>query len=77
MKIANFPRHIFWSYSSDADLPEKLITRQVILYGDLMDIFKLSKIISIDVIASVNSELCKDDKYAKRCNLVQKLILEP
>lgn len=77
MKIANFPSHIFWSYSSDADLPENLIARQIIIYGDLKDIFALPELISIDTITLVNSELCKDDKYAKRCNLVQKLILEP
>jgi hypothetical protein len=77
MKITNFSSYIFWSYSSDADLPDNLIARQVILYGDLKDIYKLSELINRDVIAMVNTELCKENKYSKRCNLVQKLILEP
>lgn len=75
MKISTFPRHLFWSYNSDADLPEEVVAEMVILYGDLADIFQLSSMIPLEVIARVNHEIETRGHWLRRCNLVDKIIL--
>jgi hypothetical protein len=34
MNISVFPKHIFWAWQENADLPDEVIAEQVILYGD-------------------------------------------
>ncbi len=75
MKISTFPRHLFWSYHTDADIPEEVIAEQVILYGDLEDLFQLSVLVSHDIISGVNRRIASRGHWLKRCNLVDKIIL--
>jgi hypothetical protein len=76
MKISGFPHHLFWSYSSQADLPEELIAEQVILYGDLGDLFHLSDVLSHEIIAAANEKIIAKGRWKKRSHFVTKVILE-
>ena len=75
MKITAFPHHLFWSYKTTADLPEELVAEQIILYGDLDDIFRLSDIVSKDVIDAVNQNIIATGRWKKRTYFVNKIIL--
>lgn len=75
MKIGRFPHHLFWSYSSQADLPEELVAEQVILYGDLDDLFRLSDMVSKDIIAAANKKISGQERWQKRTHFVNKVIL--
>lgn len=75
MKITAFPHHLFWSYSTSADLPEELVAEQVILYGDLDDIFRLSDMVSKDVINAANQKIMVLGRWKKRTYFVSKIIL--
>jgi len=75
MNISTFPKHLFWSYSNDADIPEEVVAEQVIRYGDLEDLFQLSALVSSDVIAGVNRRIASQGHWLKRCNFVDKIIL--
>ncbi len=75
MKITGFPHHLFWSYTSQADLPEELVAEQVILYGDLDDLFRLSDIVSNDIIAAANQKISAQGRWQKRRHFVNKVIL--
>ena len=75
MKIVAFPKHLFWSYSNHADLPAELVAEQVILYGDLDDLFKLSEMLPPDIIAKANQKIAARGRWQKRCFFVNKVIL--
>ena len=75
MKIAEFPHHLFWSYNSQADLPDDLVAEQVILYGDLDDLFHLSDLVSHDIIDAVNRKIMTKKRWQKRTHFVNKVIL--
>ena len=75
MKISEFPQHLFWSYSLHADLPEELVAEQVILYGDLDDLFRLSDMVSQDIIAAANQKIMANGRWQKRSYFVNKVIL--
>ncbi|MDP1622225.1 MAG: hypothetical protein Q8M08_07785 [Bacteroidales bacterium] len=75
MEIKVFPGYLFWSYSQKADLPEELVAEHVILYGDLEDIFRLSDLVSHDIIAKVNQEIFNSGRWPKRSYFIKKVIL--
>jgi hypothetical protein len=75
MKIAEFPHHLFWSYSLQADLPDELVTEQVILYGDLDDLFRLSDMVSHEIISAANQKIINKGRWQKRSHFVNKVIL--
>jgi hypothetical protein len=75
MKITKFPHYLFWSYSLQADLPEELVSEQVILYGDLDDLFRLSDMVSHDVITAANQKIITQGRWEKRSHFVTKVIL--
>lgn len=75
MKITTFPKHLFWSYSAAADLPEQLVAEQVILYGDLDDLFRPSDLVSMDVIDTANQKIMARGRWKKRTFFVNKIIL--
>jgi hypothetical protein len=76
MNISVFPKHIFWSWKGNSDLPEELVAEQVILYGDLDDLFLLSKIVPQKIIKNANDKIISSGKYLKRTNLITKVILD-
>jgi hypothetical protein len=75
VKITGFPHHLFWSYTLQADLPEELVVEQVILYGDLDDLFRLADMVSNEVIATVNQKIIARGRWQKRSYFVNKVIL--
>ncbi len=75
MNISAFPKYIFWSYKPEADLPESLVTEQVLLYGDLEDMFRLSDLVSNQVIETVNKKISDTGRWQKRTNFINKVIL--
>jgi len=75
MNIALFPKHLFWSYDPRADLPDEVVAEQVILYGDLDDLFRLSNNVSPVIIAKVNKKISSRGRWKKRCYFVEKVIL--
>jgi hypothetical protein len=75
MKIEIFPKHLFWSHSQEADLPVELVVEQVILYGDLEDLFRLSDMVSPHIISRINRRIATKGRWLKRCYFVDKVIL--
>ena len=75
MKITAFPQHLFWSYGRQADLPAELVAEQVILYGDLDDLFQLSDMVSRDIIFVANQKITATGRWHKRSYFVNKVIL--
>lgn len=75
MQISAFPRHIFWSYAPQADLPEEIVAEQVILYGDLTDIFRLQDLVSKANIAKANQKIEAKGRWLKRVHFINKVIL--
>ena len=75
MNIALFPKHLFWSYHPQADLPDEVVAEQVILYGDLDDLFRLSNHVSSVIISRVNKKISLRGRWKKRCYFVEKVIL--
>jgi len=75
MQIKTFPHYIFWSYDPEADLPEEVIAGQVLQYGDLDDLFRLSEMVSHDTIAAVSQKIMANGHWLKRVNFINKVIL--
>ncbi|ALO15752.1 hypothetical protein L21SP5_02119 [Salinivirga cyanobacteriivorans] len=76
MKINQFSKYIFWSYEEDSDLPEQEVIKRVLSYGEVQDLIKLSDILSESLINKVISAWQEKEKFAKRINFFQKIILE-
>jgi len=51
------------------------VAEQVILYGDLEDLFRLSNNVSSVIIARVNQNISSRGRWKKRCYFVEKVIL--
>ena len=73
MKINKFSKHIFWSYKEDADLPEEVVIRQVLLYGEVKDMLLISKLYTKDSILLVLGKF--GQRQNKRRCFVEKVIL--
>jgi hypothetical protein len=76
MKIEGFQKHIFWSYADHADLPETLIAKQVILFGEISDMILLSKRVDPGIIENVLQSLAVSGRNKKRIHFFQKVILD-
>ncbi|MBN3036041.1 MAG: hypothetical protein JW861_10690 [Bacteroidales bacterium] len=76
MKTDGFQRYIFSSYSRDADLPEVIIARQVILFGEFGDMILMTRRLDRALIQSVLNSLKQSNRFQKRINFVQKVILD-
>jgi len=75
MEISTFPHYIFWSYNVHADLPDDVVAEQVLLYGDLDDLFRLSALLPTKTIAKANSKIKASGHWLKRTYFVDKIIL--
>ena len=73
MKINNFSKYIFWSYKEDADLPDEIVIRQVLLYGEVKDMLLISKLYTKDAIHSVLVKFGQREN--KRRYFIEKVIL--
>jgi len=75
INIAEFPRHIFWNYKEGAELSEKIVIENVILYGSLDDYKKLLSMVDKKTFADVVKKLDLSGKYKKRVNFIKEIIL--
>jgi len=75
MNIAGFSEYPFWSYKKNADLPEEVVIRQIVLYGELRDMIRLTKFISQERIENTLKQLSSsDNRNSKRINFFRKVI---
>lgn len=75
MQISNFPHHIFWSYKPDAELPDEVIAEQVLLYGDVEDMFLLTKLIPYDKITQAKNIIEATGRWQKRIYFISNVVL--
>ncbi len=75
MKITGYSEHAFWSYDKESDLPEEVIIRQILLYGEIKDMLRLVKLIRHDKIEKVLSSFSINHQNIKRINFFRKVIL--
>ena len=75
MNIKPFSKHIFWSYKSDADLPENLVIQKVIAYGEISDFRLISRLIQPQKINEAIEKWNNKDRYQKQICLLRKIFL--
>jgi hypothetical protein len=75
MKISNFSRHIFWSYKPEASIPTSQVVKQVIAYGEIPDLLKLAGQVPALTIRDIISKWKEKDRFKKRINFLEKIIL--
>lgn len=46
MQISPFPKHIFWQYKPQADLPDLVVLENLLRHGDLNDLLKVPQLFS-------------------------------
>ncbi len=73
MQTSNFSKYIFWSYKSNANLPDKVIIEQVALHGEMEDLKKLTKLYPREVLLNVLDSI--KNKNSKRVNFISKVLL--
>jgi len=75
MNIAGFSEYPFWSYKKTADLPEEVVIRQIVLYGEIRDMIRLTQLISREHIDNILMQLSSSDsRNKKRINFFRKVI---
>ena len=76
MDVTDYPRYLFWNYAPTAmDLPEKVVVRRVLLYGDLDEMFRLRKEVSPQRLREIADELRSSGRFLKRANFIEKILL--
>ena len=63
MKTNIFSDYLFWSYQKNVDLPADIVVRQVILYGEVSDMIKLSDEVDHAFIGQIANELSNISKF--------------
>lgn len=76
MLINRFSKHIFWSYQHNADLPEAVVIRQVLSYGEIADLLTLNEIVPQEKLQEAILKWKDKDRYRKRINFFNKVIAE-
>jgi hypothetical protein len=56
MQITQFSNYIFWQYKPDADLPDLVVLENLLLYGDLDELLKISQYFSKQQITEVQKK---------------------
>jgi len=75
MQITPFPKHIFWQYKPNADIPDKVVLENLLLYGDLDDLLKIPHLFSEKQIAEVKENIFADGKWKKRAFFIENILL--
>jgi hypothetical protein len=75
MDIREFSPHIFWSYDPSADVPQEVVIRQVIRYGEIKDIILLVRRVGKERIREVIGKWPPDKGLDKHLCFMQKVIL--
>ncbi len=76
MKTDPFSQYIFWSYHSSADLPIDVVAEQVLLYGDLDDLFILAEEVPQEILENVSRKIAESGRWVKRRNFIDKILLD-
>lgn len=75
MLISSFPKYIFWQYKADANLPKMVVLENVLLYGDLEDMFNIARLFTSDEIAEVQKKIEAGNRWKKRAFFIKKILL--
>jgi hypothetical protein len=65
LQITPFPRHIFWQYQPDADLPDLVVLEKLLLYGDLDDLLKIPQFFSNQQIMEIQKKIDESKRWKK------------
>lgn len=76
MQINKFSKHIFWPFQEGADLPEAVIIRQVLSYGEVADLLTLNEVMPPAKVKEVILKWKDKDRYSKRINFFNKVIAD-
>lgn len=71
MQISQFPKHIFWQYKPEADLPDLIVLENLLLFGDLDDLLKVPRLFSSKQIAEVQKKIGAGKRWKKRAFFIQ------
>jgi hypothetical protein len=74
MKITGFSEYLFWSYDKSADLPEEVIIKQIVQYGEIKDMLNLMEKIDSKKIEKVIGAMKMNRQNKKRINFFLKVI---
>ena len=75
MQITQYPKHIFWEYKPEADLPDLVVLEKMLLYGDLDDLLFLPHHFSPDQIKLVLKNMEAGGRWKKRAFFIKKIVL--
>jgi len=75
MRISQFPKYIFWQYKPEADLPDLVVLENILLYGDLDDLFKILQTFSNQQIAEVQKNIDAGKQWKKRAFFIKEILL--
>lgn len=75
MQIVQFPKHIFWQYRPDADLPESVVLENLLLYGDLEDLLNVPRYFSYKQIKEIQKKISSSQRWRKRAFFIEKILL--
>jgi hypothetical protein len=73
--IRGYSKHIFWSYKPGVSLAPAQVIKQVIAYGEVSDLVKLSKMFPTRVIHKALLTWKEKDRFERRINFMEKVIL--
>ena len=77
MQISTFPKHIFWQYKPEADLPDLVVLENLLLYGDLDDLLNAPRLFPKQQIMEVQKKIQASGKWKKRAFFINKILLAP
>ncbi|MCK4636184.1 MAG: hypothetical protein KAT32_04965 [Candidatus Moranbacteria bacterium] len=75
MNISKFPKNIFWNYEKNINLPDEVVVNRVFLYGDMIDMYRLSQEVDTKLLRAVLQKIKQTNRYKKRVNFISKVIL--
>ncbi len=75
MQIAQFPKHIFWQYKPEADLPEAVVLEHLLLYGDLEDLLNVTRSFTHKQIKEIQKKIKASERWKKRAFFIEKILL--
>jgi hypothetical protein len=74
MLTSYFSKYLFWSYRQNTDLPEEIVIKRVLAFGEMADLMALNKLIAESKIQEVLKNWKEKDKYRKRIHFYNKVI---
>lgn len=75
MLITPFPKHIFWQYKPDADLPDLVVLENLLLYGDLDILLKIPHLFPVQQITEIQKKIDASSRWKKRAFFIKNILL--